>query len=98
VLNVTLDVAMPAGRTVTVENDRSRDIFDENALDLPDHGLAPPRIGLLRLLLQQGVDLGITVMREVRIRLAGKAHLQHAVGVIDASAGEVERDRVIPLE
>src|SRR5262245_38188257 len=98
VLDMTLDVRVPARRSVAMKDDRPGDVLDEDALDPPDEGPALFRVGLLRLRLEQRVDLPVAVLGEIRLRLAGKAHLQDAVRVVDAGAGEIERNRVILLE
>src|SRR6516225_7944258 len=97
VLDMALEVRVPACRSMAMEDDRSCDVLHEDALDSPDEGLALFHVGFLRLLVEQLVDLPIAVLREVRLRLAGKTHLQDAVRVVDAGAGEVERDRIVLL-
>src|SRR5262245_66384400 len=75
VLDMALEVGMPASRSDVMKDDRPRNILDQNAFDVPDHRLAFRRIGLLRLLIQQLVHLGVAVLREVGFRLTRKAHL-----------------------
>ena len=92
VLDVTFEVGMPAGRLLAMEDDGPSDILHKDALDLPHDRPSFRQIGFLRLLVEQLVDLGIAVLREVRFRLAGKAHLQNAVRIVDAGTGEIDRD------
>src|SRR4029079_12452569 len=40
----------------------------------------------------------IAVLREVRLRPAGKTHLQDTIRIVDAGAGEIEGNRVVLLE
>src|SRR6202158_3080507 len=50
------DPGVAAGCLTGIENDRSRDILDQPALDLPHQFLALLRVGLHRLLVDQLVD------------------------------------------
>ena len=97
VMNVALEMGVPAGPRAVVIDDRASHILRQLALDLPDDGLALVDVGLLRLLVEQLVDLRRAVLRVVGFRVAGIGTLEHRIGVVDADTGRVERDGVILL-
>jgi hypothetical protein len=63
------DVGMPAGCRDIVQDDGPCHIEGQFALGLPHHLLALGLIGLLRLLEDQRVDLGVAVLGVVAFRL-----------------------------
>src|SRR5689334_11052912 len=59
VRNEAVNVGLPAGAGDVVIDDRARCVIDQKLLDLPDDPPALLLVGLLRLLVEQPVDLRI---------------------------------------
>src|SRR5262245_64717723 len=60
-------VRMPAGGGARIRDDGARQILGEPALDLPHQLFALGGVGFLRLLVDQGVDVLVAVLREVAL-------------------------------
>jgi hypothetical protein len=82
--------AWPAGRDAVVVDDGPCHIFAQNALDLPNNGLAFVAIGFLRRLIEQRLDLRVAVVRVLGLRVAGIGAFQPRVGIIDTHTRRAE--------
>ena len=89
---------MPAGAASIVVDDRPRHLIGEHALDLPDDLAALLDVRLLRLLVEELLDVRRAVARVVRLRLAGVGALQHGVRIVDADTRRVHADGVVLLD
>src|SRR5690606_39591951 len=65
-----LDPRVEAGRRTGVEDDRTRRIFLQLLVDLPNQLLALLDVGFGRLLVEQLLQLRIAIVRVVALRLA----------------------------
>src|SRR6185437_9259103 len=90
-----LDIGLPAGRLAAVEDDRSRDVFLQLLVDLPDELLALADIGLLRLLVKQLLDLLVAVIGVVPLGAAGVILVEGLVRIVDGVAGQIETERIV---
>src|SRR5450759_3325520 len=66
-----LYIGLPARALAAVEDDRPRDVFLKLLVDFPHQLLALGDVGLLGLLVEQLLDVGIAVIGIVSLRLAG---------------------------
>src|SRR5688572_24348940 len=64
-LDMALEVGMPASALLAVIDHRARHVLDQDALDLPDQLSALFLIELARLLIEERIYLRIAVLREV---------------------------------
>src|SRR5215472_14466614 len=85
-----LDARLPAGREPEVIDDRPRLVLLQSLVDLPHQALALILVGLHRLLLEQLLELGITVPSVITLRAARVILIELRIGVVDADAGEIE--------
>jgi hypothetical protein len=76
-----------------VEDDRPRHVLLQLLVDLPHQLLALVDVGLLRLLVEQLLDLLVAVVGVVALRAAGVVLVERLVGIVDGVAGEVEAER-----
>ena len=67
----SLELRLPAGRKAIVEKDRPRTILLQLPVDVPDKMLALGLIPLSRLLIEELVDLRITIAGVITVRAAG---------------------------
>src|SRR6266446_4734885 len=86
-----LDVRLPASPAAAVEDDRARAVLGQLALDRPEQLLAPPLLGLDRLLVDHSVHFPAAVAVPVEARTAGVEQLEGPVGVRSAGL-QVEAD------
>jgi hypothetical protein len=73
---------------------RTRGVFDQQALDIPDDPGSLVFVEFTRLRGEQPVDVGVAISRIVAFRLAGIILDDIAVGIVDGNAGDVEPDGV----
>src|ERR1700730_11128413 len=90
-----LHIGLPAVSAGGVEDDRPHAVLRQLALDLPYQRLALVLICFHRLPVNQFVKLGIAVFDVVSFRSAYVVLVEILVGVVDAVAGEIERDSEI---
>src|SRR6202011_4824886 len=57
----SLDVRLPAGAAAGIEDDRTRDVLGQLALDRPGHFVAAALVGFHRQLVDQSIDLGVAI-------------------------------------
>src|SRR5215204_7625522 len=91
----TLDVGLPAVAGRRVEDDRASSVLGKLLLDFPDQRLALVLVGLHRLLVDHLVELGVAVFVVVALRTAHVVLVEILVGLVDAVAGQVQRDDVV---
>ncbi len=75
-----------------MEDDRTRDVLLQLLVDLPDQLFALLDIGLFRLLVEQLLDVLVTIVGIVPLRAAGVVLVERLVGLVDGIAGEVEAE------
>ena len=78
-----LDIGLPAGAPVAVEDDRTSDVLLQLLVDLPDQLLALLNVRFLRLLVEQLFDVLVAVVRVVPLRAAGIVLVEGLVGIVD---------------
>src|SRR5262249_61624886 len=95
VLAMYLHVRLPAGIGDAVRYDWIGDVLGELAFDCPDELLAQAGVGFLRLGIEELLHLGVAILGEVILRIAGVILLEHGIGVVDGRPGQIEADGVI---
>src|SRR5204862_3487045 len=90
-----LELRLPAGGGAEVVDDRSRAIFLQFLIDVPDQALTLLLVGFRRLLLEQLLEIAVAIAGVVALRAAAVILVEHLVGVVDAAAGVVLADLVV---
>src|SRR5260370_35861910 len=91
----TLDPGLPAGAAGRVKDHRADRSFRQYPFELPDDLLALFRIGLHRLLIDEFVELGITISCIIARCAADEILIEHLIRVIDAGLHWHSANRVV---
>src|SRR5712692_4882675 len=78
-----------------MEDDGTSDVLLKLLVDFPDQLLAFGDVGLLGLLIEQLLDIGVAVIGVVSLRIAGVVLVEGLVRIVDRVSGEVEAERII---
>src|SRR5258708_4796621 len=78
-----------------MEDNGTSDVFLKLLVDLADQLLALGDVGLLGLLIEQLLDVGVAVIGVVTFRIAGIVLVEGLVRIVDRISGEVEAERII---